>query len=272
MQFFNAIRPQNRLSSQQLIGIGTLVALILFWEILSRAGYLNPYNFPRPTKLAETMWALFTDGFPAGITIWQHVWATIWRILKGFLLAAVLAIPIGLYMGSSRILDQATGPIITFARSIAVISLLPLFVAWFGVGEFTRVLLITYGCFWVIVTNVIGAVKQVDVNLIRAARMLGADSRQMFLRVVLPSTIPGIFAGLKIALGVAFAVIVAVEMIGTVEGLGALIMQSRTWFRSDAAMVGMFIIALFGLFLAVALDKLERRLLPWAPDLNETDQ
>jgi ABC-type nitrate/sulfonate/bicarbonate transport system permease component len=185
------------------------------------------------------------------------------------LLATLLAIPLGLIIGANRYLDRAANVIVTFARSIAIISLLPLFVAWFGVGEPTRVLLIMYGCFWIILTNVIAGVKQVDPDLIRAGKMLETDPRQIFYRIVLPASVPQIFSGMKIALGVSFAVIVAVEMIGTVEGLGALIMSARTYYRSDAAMVGMFLIALFGYSLSRGLDWLEHILLPWAIGLEE---
>lgn len=257
---------------ERVWGVLTVLVLLALWEGLSRLGLLNPYHFPRPSKLAVTLWDLASTGFPRGITVWQHIGATVWRILQGYLLATVVAIPLGLIIGSASALDKATGALITFARSIATISLLPLAVAWFGVGELTRVLLIAYGCFWIIITNVIEGVKQVDPQLINAGRMLGANRNQIFRRVILPATLPRIFAGMKVALGIAFMVIVAVEMIGTSQGLGALIMEARTFYRSDAAIVGMVFIALFGFSLAKILDWVERTLLPWAPDLEEMER
>lgn len=256
------------LKPEYLIGAVTLISLFALWEALSRVGYLSSYHFPRPTKLAETLQVLVLVGFPRGVTVWHHISATVWRIVRGYSLAAAIAIPLGLVIGGNQLLDRAISPIVTFGRSIAIISLLPLFVAWFGVGEATRVLLIAYGCFWVILTNAIGGVKQVDIRLIQAGRLLGCNRQQLFARVILPAAIPRVFAGLKIALGVAFAVIVAVEMIGTIEGLGALIMESRTFYRSDAAIVGMFFIAMFGLGIATGLDRLEHLLLPWAKSLE----
>lgn len=258
--------------SGRVISVATVVVLLILWEIGSRSGYLSPYSFPRPTKVAVTSWNMMWVGYPVGITVWIHIWATLWRIIKGYLLATVIAIPLGLAIGGSRLLDRAANPVITFARSIAIISLLPLFVAWFGVGELSKVLLIAYGCFWVIITNTIGGVKQVDVDLVRAARMLGVNRRQLFFRVVLPASVPRIFAGMKVALGVAFAVIVAVEMINTVAGLGALIEESRYFYRGDALMVGIVLIALFGFFLSVSLDKLETVLLPWARSLEGVER
>ncbi len=254
------------------VGLITIVILLLLWEIGVQAGAINVYRFPPPSKLARALWALLTSGFPRGVTVILHIKATVWRILKGYALATLLAIPLGLVIGSSPILDRATHPVITFARSVATISLLPLAVAWFGVGELSRVLLITYGCFWVMVTNVIHGVKSVDPVLIRAAHTLGASRRQIFYRVVLPASLPRIFAGMKVALGLAFLVIVAVEMIGTIEGLGALIMEARTFYRTDMTMMGMLTIALFGFALANGLDWLEDLLLPWARGLEEVER
>lgn len=258
--------------SDRMIGLATVVVLIALWEILSRAGYLNAYHFPPPSKLAATLRDLVVVGFPKGITVWQHIGATVWRILLGYLLAVIVAVPLGMIIGSAKLLDKASSPVITFSRSVATISLLPLAVAWFGVGELTRVLLIFYGCFFIILTNVVEGVKHVDITLVNAGRMLGSSRKQLFFRVILPATLPKIFAGMKVALGIAFMVIVAVEMIGTIQGLGALIMEARTFYRSDAAMVGMIFIALFGYFLSKILDWVERTLLPWAPDLEDVER
>ena len=257
---------------EYIIKIITIIILIILWEFFSRIGYLNPLHFPRPSKLALTLWELITVGYPIGITVWLHIKATVWRILQGYLLAAALAIPMGLIIGRSYLLERAANPVITFARSVAVISLLPLAIVWFGVGEISRVLLITYGCFWAILTNTIQGVKQVDINFINAGRMLGASRRQLFFRVILPATSPRIFAGMKIALGVGFMIIIAVEMIGTIEGLGALIQQARFYYSSNIAIDGMIFIGIFGLLISIVLDRLERIMLPWAIGLEEVER
>ncbi|MCL6552313.1 MAG: ABC transporter permease [Firmicutes bacterium] len=247
----------------------TVVLLVVIWELLSRAGRLSAYHFPRPTQLAVALGELLWVGFPAGVTVWQHVVATVARIGQGYALAVVLAVPLGLVIGSVGGLERAAAPVVTFARSVATISLLPLAVAWFGVGELARVFLIAYGCFWVVLTHVVDGVRAVDTDLVRAARVLGASPVQLFARVVLPASAPRVFAGMKVALGLAFMVIVGVEMIGTIRGLGALIMEARTFYRSDTAMVGMALIGGFGLLLSRSLDWLERVLLPWSVGLDE---
>ena len=236
------LRRHLRRYSDQLIGLATILVILLVWETGSATGLLNSYHFPRPTKLASTLVRLVDEGFPRGITAMVHIRATFSRIVKGYALATALAIPLGLFIGRSALLDRASNP------------------------------LITYASFWIILTNVIQAVKGVDARFIRAAETLGASDRQIFFRVILPGSLPRIFGGMKVALGIAFLVIVAVEMIGTVEGLGALIMEARTFYRSDAAMVGMIFIAIVGFALAKGLDRLERWLLPWAVGLEEVER
>jgi ABC-type nitrate/sulfonate/bicarbonate transport system permease component len=250
----------------------TLVALVVLWELLSRAGLISMLALPRPSHLFTIIVGLATKGFPKDITVWLHIKATVWRILQGYLLAAVVAIPAGLLIGRMYLLERAANPIITFARSMATISLLPLAIAWFGVGELSRVLLVMYGAFWAILTNTVQGVKSVDLTLINVGRMYGASRRGLFFQVLLPATLPRIFAGMKIALGISFMVIIGVEMIGTVEGLGALIQQARYFYKTDVAISGTFFIGLFGLLISVILDWLERRMLPWAVGLEEVER
>ena len=249
-----------------------LGAFLLAWQAGVGFGWLRPVQFPPPTKLATTFVELATEGFPEGILLWTHVAATLRRILAGYALALALAVPLGLLIGASAWLDRATAPVIAFCRSVATLSLLPLAVVWFGTGEASRIFLIGYGCFWVMLSATVAAIKLVDPVLIRAARTMDAPPRALFLAVRLPAALPRLVAGARMALGVGFMVIVGAEMIGTISGLGALIMEARTFYRSDITMVGMFAIGAIGLALATAMGALERRLLPWQARLAEQQQ
>lgn len=258
-----------RRHARWLAPLAVLAAALLAWEAASRAGWLRPIQFPRPTKLAATFAELALEGFPEGILLWTHVAVTIERILAGFAGAIALALPLGLLIGSSAWLDRLTQPVVAFCRSVATLSLLPLAIVWFGTDEAPKIFLIGYGCFWVMLTNVIAAVKLVDPVLIRAARTMDSTPRTIFLKVVLPASLPRIVSGARIALGVGFMVIVGAEMIGTIRGMGALIMEARTFYRSDITIVGMFTIGAVGFALAVAIGRIERRLVPWRARLAE---
>lgn len=238
-------------------------ALLLAWEAASAAGWLRTISFPAPSKLAASLYELIVSGYPDGTTLGIHFMITMQRILAGFFIAIALALPLGLLIGWFPLLERLTSTIIAFCRSVATLSLLPLALVWFGTGEAARIFLIGYGCFWVMLSNVIAAVKQVDPVLIRAARTMDIGPLEVFLRVVVPAALPRIFAGARIALGVGFMVIVGAEMIGTIIGLGALIMEARTFYRSDITMVGMFVLGALGFVITHGLERLETRLLPW---------
>ncbi|HET6522607.1 MAG TPA: ABC transporter permease [Geminicoccaceae bacterium] len=242
---------------------------LVAWELASALGWLRPFSFPPPSRLASALVELTVHGFPQGQRIWVHVGMTLWRVVQGCLLAIALAIPLGVLIGSVRALDRLTLPIVTFARSVASLSLLPLAIIWFGTGELSKVLLIAYGCFWTMLPNAVAAVKYVDPLLVRAARTLDTGRAGVFLRVVLPAALPRMFAGARVAIGVGFMIIVGAEMIGTIQGLGALIMEARTFYRSDITIVGMALIGLIGFVVLGGLGWLERRLLPWQTGLEQ---
>lgn len=258
----------TRLATQRIVAVLVIGCLLLAWEMAVRQGWLKVYQFPPPSRIAAGFGEVTSTGFPTGITIWSHTMTTLWRILQGYLAAVALAIPIGLVIGAFPTLDRMTAPIVVFCRSVATLSLLPLAIVWFGAGELTKVVLIGYGCFWVMLSNVIVAVKYVDPALLKAGRSFGLSGPGLYREVVLPAATPRMFAGARMALGVGFMVIVGAEMIGTIEGLGALIMEARSFYRSEITILGMAVIGLLGFVISVGLGWLQRRLLPWESGLD----
>jgi ABC-type nitrate/sulfonate/bicarbonate transport system permease component len=261
----DALQQPARASSRRdwLYPVAVIGALLAAWEAGADLGWLRPVQFPPPSKLLRTLYQLVEDGYPESITLWTHLAVTVRRILLGYFGAIALAVPLGLVIGWVRALDRLTEPVIAFCRSVATLSLLPLAIVWFGTGEGSKIFLIGYGCFWVMLSNVVAAVKLVDPVLIRAARTMDTRPFDLFTHVALPAALPRMFAGARVALGVGFMVIVGAEMIGTIRGLGALIMEARTFYRSDITMVGMFVIGALGYLIAFGLRRLEARLLPW---------
>jgi len=260
--------PVRALSGHYVGGLGT-VGLLLAWEILSRLDYLPTFQFPPPSMLLSAAWEVAVRGFPEGIQIHSHIAVTLQRILSGFLGAVLVGVPLGLLIGWVAPLEKLTRPIVTFGRSIAAISLLPLFIAWFGIGELSKVMLIGLAAFWVVLTYTVAGVKYVDPLLVRAALSMDVKGQALFFQVILPAAAPRIFTGLRVAMGVAFMVIVAAEMIATVEGLGALIKEARNSFRTDITMVGMVVIGLLGWAISAAIGALEDRFLPYRKAMEQ---
>ncbi len=253
----------TRRAAEIVVPLAALGAFLGCWELASAAGYLRPVQFPPPSRLVASFVDLSLSGFPQGITIWTHAGITIARILVGHALAVALAVPLGLVIATHPLIDRMTAPIVAFCRSVATLSLLPLAIVWFGTGEAAKIFLIGYGCFWVMLSAVVAAVKLVDPILLRAALTMDADPGTIFRRVVLPATLPRLLSGARVALGVGFMVIVGAEMIGTIRGLGSLIMEARTFYRTDITMVGMLCIGAFGLAVSYALARVEAWLVPW---------
>src|SRR5207302_9336151 len=139
-----------------------------------------------------------------GLTLGEHFGVTIRRILIGYFGAIAIAVPIGLVIGWFPTLDRMTETVIAFCRSVATLSLLPVAIVWFGTDEASKIFLIGYGCFWVMLSNVVAAVKLVDPLLLGAARTMDTSGIDLFTRVALPAALPRIFAGARIALGVGF--------------------------------------------------------------------
>lgn len=255
--------------TRYLVAIVFFAILLCAWEFATAYGYLKQYRFPAPTKIFNGFIEIATEGFPNDITVWNHALVTIWRILQGYFWALLIAIPLGFLIGSVSVLEKLTAPLIIFGRSIATLSLLPLVIVWFGAGETTKIILIAYGCFWTMISNVIAGVKYVDPLLIRAAKTFGVSGLAMFWRIILPAALPRLFSGARMALGVGFMVIVGAEMIGTIEGLGALIMEARNFYRSEITIIGMLIIGVIGFLISTGLMQLEKILVPWDTGLDE---
>ncbi|MBN9066029.1 MAG: ABC transporter permease [Rhizobiales bacterium] len=258
--------------TQALVALLLIAAILLGVEFGVREGYLKAYEFPPASRIVQGFVELTTVGFPTGVTLWTHILVTVVRIAKGYVAAIAIAVPLGLLIGALPVLDKMTAPLVVFFRSVATLSLLPLAIVWFGAGELTKVILIGYGCFWVMLSNVIAGVKYVDPALIRAARSFKVHGWTLYREVVLPAALPRMFAGARVALGVGFMVIVGAEMIGTIQGLGALIMEARSFYRSEITVIGMLVIGVLGFLISSGLAALERLLLPWGGGLGETSR
>jgi ABC-type nitrate/sulfonate/bicarbonate transport system permease component len=257
---------------RQLPWFNAFMVLLVFhlvWELLVDLNFMEAFLFPPPSKIVRGFYELSTSGFPEGVKLLTHVQITLARIFKAYGIACFAAILLGILIGWYGWLYALCRPVITFCRSIPAITLIPLMITWFGIGELSKVFLIGYVCFWVTITNTIDGVRYVDPVLIRAAKSLDANTRQIFYSVVLPAISPRITTGLRMSLSAAFMVIIAAELIATVHGLGALIMEARRFFRADLTMVGMIVIGLCGMGLNGVFSWIERRVMVWHIGLEQ---
>jgi NitT/TauT family transport system permease protein len=215
------------------------------WEIVARSGIFPRKLFPTLGDIAQSLIDLTVSGI-----LPHHALDTVIRLLSGFTLAAVAGLAIGVLMGRSRRAEDIFLPLVSILAPIPGLAYTPLFLLWFGPGQFSAVLLVAFVSSFPIIYNSWTGVKAVKEIWVRSAQAMGADDRRMFSHVILPGALPYILTGLRLGLAQAWRVLVAVEMLAAVPwGLGWLIFGAREFLNTDAMMAGVVVIALIGLAL-----------------------
>jgi NitT/TauT family transport system permease protein/taurine transport system permease protein len=218
---------------------------------------------PAPTTIARTAAGLVASG-----ELFFHLVASLKREAWAFLFAAT-AIPLGIAMGWWRLVYNQVNPIMEILRPIPPLAWIPLSILWFGIGDAQNQFIIFLGMFFPILINTIVGVKNVDPNLVRAARSLGAPEYKVLSRIILKGSLPQIITGVRIGLGVGWMALVAAELVGANSGLGFLINDARSMLRTDTIVVGMLTIGLVGLLIDTAIRTLGRKFLPWSLALSK---
>ena len=260
---------------ENLQGFLVPITLLAIWQWLSMQAIINPMILPAPTAVLVKWWEYLLplevfDPTKSSYLAWffsgeliHDAYASLYRVVVGFLVGAVLALPLGLMMGANDRIYKLFNPLVQVFRPIPPIAFIPLSILWFGLGNPPAIFLIVIGAFFPILMNTIAGVRQVDGIYIRAARNLGASQTTMFLRVMLPAATPYILTGARIGVGTAFIVVIVAEMIAVNNGLGYRILEAREFFWSDKIIAGMFSIGLLGLAIDTGMNRLNNYLLKW---------
>jgi NitT/TauT family transport system permease protein len=236
---------------QVLPSAGVFALLIAVWWALVVA--TGSVIFPTPWQVVTGTLELIEDG-----TLWAHIGASLFRVGTGFLLAVVLAVPLGLWMGWVRGAFETLNPIFQMLRPISPIAWIPIAILWFGVGDASPIYLIFISSVFPMVVQTTAGVHTIERRYLRAAENFGVSRTTLFTRVVIPAVLPHIIVGMRIGLGVAWLVVVAAEMIALRSGLGYLIIDSRNaGNRYDLVIAGMILIGIIGLMLDGGMRLLE---------------
>jgi NitT/TauT family transport system permease protein len=240
--------------------------LLIGWWLATRG---KAYSLiPPPYDVAQAMVDLAVGGINDDAfsgTLLTHLLASVGRVYGAFVLAAALALPLGLLIGRLKIASELLDPMFQMLRPVPVTAWLPLSMIVFGLGPRSAFFLVALGAFYPILVNTIFGVRSVEPRLFEAAAMLGTRPAAMFPTVVLPASLPGIFTGLRLGLGFAWVVIVVGEMTGVQTGLGAMIMDARQLSRTEIVISGMIVIGAAGYLSDRAVQALGTRLLRWSP-------
>ncbi|SFZ77850.1 taurine ABC transporter permease TauC [Chitinimonas taiwanensis] len=240
----------------------SLTSLLTLWWLVSWQGWVAPLFLPSPQAVLAKLWLVSNQGF-MDATLGQHLAASLSRIGLALLAAVLLAIPVGLAIGLSPIARGLLDPLIELYRPIPPLAYLPLIVIWFGIGEFSKVLLIYLAIFAPIAIATATAVRAVEPSRIQAAQSLGATRVQLISQVIFPSALPDILTGIRIGLGAGWSTLVAAELVAATRGLGFMVQSAAQFLVSDVVVLGIAVIALVAFALELGLRYLQARYVPW---------
>ncbi|WP_431256360.1 ABC transporter permease subunit [Roseateles chitinivorans] len=244
------------------ISLGTGAAILLAWYGVTRAGWVEPLFLPPPGEVLEAARSIVAEGY-ANASLWAHVGASLGRILAAAILAIALGIPAGLAMGMNRWAKGILDAPIEFYWPLPPLAYLPLMIIWLGIGETSKIALLTLAMFAPVVMSAQAGVRSLSQERVNAALSLGATRWQLFKDIVLPSALPEILTGIRIALGVGWGTLMAAELIAATRGIGFMVMSASHFLSTDAVFFGIGVIAACAFAFSAAMRAVERRLVPW---------
>ncbi|MDG4902914.1 MULTISPECIES: ABC transporter permease subunit [unclassified Mesorhizobium] len=256
-------RPRSSASARTFgISLVTLAALIALWVLAAQFGWASPLFLPSPADVLTQFNAVAADGYANG-TLLDHTLASLGRIAAALGVGIIVGIPLGLLMGLNRWVKGIFSVPIDLYWGLPPLAYLPLLIIWLGIGETSKIVLLSLSTFAPICFAAQAGVRSVPVERINAALSLGANRLQLFTSIILPSALPEILTGLKIAIGAGLSTLVAAELIAAQSGLGYMIMSAANFLATDVVFVGLIVIAVLAFAFTSGMRWLEHRLIPW---------
>jgi|TARA_Y100000310_G_scaffold339470_1_gene432199 NitT/TauT family transport system permease protein len=231
-----------------------LIGFVALWQLIASLRIFPPAMLPSPLEVLSGTMELARDG-----VLFTHIFASLYRVFAGFILAVIFGIPLGLLLGAYRKAKFAFDPLIQILRPISPIAWIPLAILWFGVGNRPAIFIIFITAFFPILLASHSAVANIDPVLMKVARNFGTKGKQLVKKIILPASFPYVMVGIRISLGISWVIIVAAEMVGMSSGLGFMILDARNFLRTDLIIAGMIIIGIIGLGLDRLLKLFEQK-------------
>jgi len=252
----------SAVNSGRAYGIIMVAGLLILWWVSTNFGWIKPIYWPSFSEVGNRLFKLLSEGY-RNVSLWDHISASVYRVLSGVFYGALLGIPLGLAMGLSSIVRGMFDPVVEFVRPIPPLALIPLIILWFGIDEFAKIFLLFLASLFIMIIAARSGVNGVNISKVHAAYSLGASKFQVLRTVILPNALPEIFTGLRISMGVCWGTVVAAELVAADRGIGSMIMIAKNFLQTDTVVIGITIIGLIGFGIEMIMRVLERWLIPW---------
>ncbi len=241
-----------------ILSLGSFGFFLVIWSILTYGGFVDPLFLPSPGRVFQAGVDLFVDlGFTTDIL------NSVYRVMLGFIIAALIGVPLGLVMGTFKVAEAFTEPVVGFIRYMPASAFIPLFILWLGIGDVEKVAIIFVGSFFQLVLMVAVVAKNVHKDMLETAYTLGAKRFQVIWKVLLPASLPGIVDTLRIIVGWAWTYIIVAELVASASGIGYMIISSQRMLRTGNIIFGILTIGMLGLITDYFFKWLYNRLFPW---------
>lgn len=244
------------------ISVVTVALLIGLWFLVTNMGWVKPLFLPSPQAVFEQFW-LYLSGEANDNSLLEHFGWSMFRVFGAFFLACLTAIPVGIAMGVSRYARGVFDPPIEFYRPLPPLAYLPLVIIWLGIDEMPKFALIFLACFAPLALSARSGMRSATQEQINAAYSMGASRWQLVRHVILPSALPEILVGMRIAIGFGWTTLVAAEMVAAKVGLGQMVLNASNFLRTDIVVMGIIVIGVVAYAFDALMRWIERRLVPW---------
>jgi NitT/TauT family transport system permease protein len=242
-----------------VLGVAFFVLFVAVWSAVTLGGLVSPTFLASPITMVKEAWLLFTE-----FNFIHDIGMTVWRVFGGFILAALVAVPLGIAMGAYKPIEAFLEPFVSFCRYLPASAFIPLLILWAGIGETQKLLVIFIGSVFQIILMVAVTVGGARRDLVEAAYTLGADSRGIVKRVLIPGAAPGIAETLRLVLGWAWTYVIVAELIGSSSGIGHMITDSQALLNTGQIIFGIIVIGVIGLISDFVFKAINKRLFGWA--------
>ena len=232
--------------------------ILILWEISIKSGFIPHTLIAPPSKVAINFVRLFADG-----TLLTHSYISLYRLFVGFIIGSILGLLLGIFVGISKLFERLLAPTLQSIMPIPIIAWLPLLIVFFGIGEVLKLSIVGIAALLIVYINTVKGIRSTDSKLIELSDSLKKPKKELVGKILLPSAIPQIFTGMRVALGLSWILLIIAEFVASSKGLGWFIWDARNFSRPDDLIVGMITIGIFGKLSDVLIVRIENRLTNW---------